>query len=96
VPEAQATSVGEGTWSVVGHDDDALELLRNRIDLRHAKGAVMAEWYRNIHTGKIEEGKQSLSSEVDGPYATREDAARAPEIAAERSRKWAEDDAKND
>lgn len=56
----------------------------------------MSEWYRNIRTGEVEEGKQSLSSEVDGPYATREDAVRAPEIAAERARKWAEDDDKND
>jgi hypothetical protein len=56
----------------------------------------MAEWYYNIRTGEVEEGRQSLPTEVDGPFATREDAARAPEIIAERARKWAEDDAKND
>jgi hypothetical protein len=56
----------------------------------------MAEWYYNIRTGEVEEGRQSLPTELDGPFATREDAARAPEIIAERARKWAEDDAQND
>jgi hypothetical protein len=54
---------------------------------------VMTEWWYNHKTGEVEEGPQSLGSERDGPYATREDAARAPEIARERSRKWAEEDA---
>ncbi|HAM27754.1 MAG TPA: methionine aminopeptidase [Microbacteriaceae bacterium] len=56
----------------------------------------MTEWYYNIRTGEVEEGRQSLASELDGPFATREDAARAPEIIAERARKWAEEDAAND
>ena len=55
----------------------------------------MTEWYYNIRTGEVEEGKQSLASELDGPFATQEEAARAPEIIAERSRKWAEEDAAN-
>jgi hypothetical protein len=53
----------------------------------------MTEWFYNIRTGEVEEGKQSLASDLDGPFATREEAARAPEIIAERSRKWAEDEA---
>jgi hypothetical protein len=56
----------------------------------------LTEWFYNIKTGEVEEGRQSLASELDGPFATREDAAKAPAIIAERSRKWAEDDAKND
>ncbi len=56
----------------------------------------MTEWFYNIRTGEVEEGRQSLSVDLDGPFATREEAARAPEIIAERSRKWAEEDAKND
>ncbi|MET4780110.1 methionine aminopeptidase [Glaciihabitans sp. UYNi722] len=56
----------------------------------------MTEWYYNNRTGEVEEGRQSLASEVDGPFESKEDAARAPEIIAERSRKWAEDDARND
>ncbi len=54
----------------------------------------MSEWWYNHRTGEVEEGPQSLGSDRDGPYASREDAARAPEIARERSRAWAaEDDA---
>ena len=47
------------------------------------------QWWYNHKTGEVEEGPQSLGSDRDGPYATREDAARAPEIARERSRQWA-------
>ena len=53
----------------------------------------MTEWWYNHTTGEVEEGKQSLGSELDGPFATREEAARAPEIAKERARKWAEEEA---
>jgi len=56
----------------------------------------MTEWYYNRHTGAVEEGPQSLGSERDGPFASKEDAARAPEIIAERARKWAEEDAENE
>lgn len=55
----------------------------------------MTDWYYNRRTGDVEEGAQSLGSDRDGPFATREDAARAPEIIAERARKWAEEDARN-
>lgn len=53
----------------------------------------MAEWWYNHVTGEVEEGPQSLGSDRDGPFASREDAERAPEIAAERARKWAAEDA---
>lgn len=49
-------------------------------------------WY-NSRTGEVEEGPQSLSLDRLGPFATREEAARADEIVAERARKWAEEDA---
>ncbi len=52
----------------------------------------MTEWWYNHKTGEVEEGLQSLGSERDGPFETREDAARAPEIIAERSRQWAAED----
>lgn len=55
----------------------------------------MTDWYYNIRTGEVEEGRQSLASDLDGPFATREDAARAKEIIAERSRKWAEEEREN-
>ncbi len=56
----------------------------------------MSEWWYNHKTGEVEEGPQSLGSDRDGPYATREEAARAPEIAAERARAWAAEDAADD
>ena len=53
----------------------------------------MTEWWYNHKTGEVEEGAQSLSSDRDGPFATRDEAARAPEIIAERARRWAAEDA---
>lgn len=49
----------------------------------------MSEWWYNHVTGEVEEGPQSLGTDRDGPYATREEAQRAPEIARERARAWA-------
>ena len=56
----------------------------------------MTQWWYNHKTGEVEEGPQSLGSDRDGPYDSPEDAQRAPQIAAERARKWAEDDASGD
>lgn len=56
----------------------------------------MTEWYYNIRTGEVEEGKQSNAADLDGPFATREDAARATEIIAERARRWAAEEAQDD
>lgn len=53
----------------------------------------MDEWWYNHKTGEVEEGAQSLGADRDGPYASRQEAARAPEIAAERARRWAAEDA---
>lgn len=49
-------------------------------------------WF-NTRTGEVEEGPQTLSMNRLGPFATREEAARANEIVAERAKKWAEEDA---
>lgn len=51
----------------------------------------MAWWY-NHRTGEVEEGPQSLGSDRDGPFETREDAERAPEIVAERAKAWRDDE----
>jgi hypothetical protein len=56
----------------------------------------MSQWWYNNKTGEIEEGAQSLGSDRDGPFGSREDALRAPEIAAERARAWAAEDERND
>ena len=55
----------------------------------------MAWWY-NHRTGEVEEGPQSLGSDRDGPFDTREDAERAPEIARERAERWRDDDERDD
>lgn len=51
------------------------------------------QWWYNHKTGEVEEGPQSLGSDRDGPYDSRAEAARAPEIARERARAWAAEDA---
>ena len=53
----------------------------------------MTEYWYNNKTGEVEEGAQSLGADRDGPFTTRDEAARAPEIIAERARKWAAEDA---
>ncbi|MGL4339350.1 MAG: methionine aminopeptidase [Rhodoglobus sp.] len=55
----------------------------------------MTEWWYNNKTGAVEEGPQSLGSDRDGPFASKEEAERAPQIAAERSRRWDEEDAED-
>ncbi|MEJ6490469.1 methionine aminopeptidase [Leucobacter sp. USCH14] len=52
-------------------------------------------WF-NSRTGQVEEGPQSLSVDRIGPFATREEAARADDIVAERARKWREEEAAED
>lgn len=52
-------------------------------------------WY-NTRTKQVEEGKESLSMDRVGPFSTREEAERAPEILAERARRWAEEEAAED
>lgn len=51
-------------------------------------------WY-NLKTGEVERGPQSLGVDRAGPFPTAEEAARAPEIIRERSRAWAEEDARD-
>ncbi len=51
-------------------------------------------WY-NLKTGEVERGPQSLGVDRAGPFDTAEEAARAPEIIRERSRAWAEEDARD-
>lgn len=54
------------------------------------------EWWYNSRTGQVEEGPQSLAADRIGPFETREEAERAPEIVAERAREWAAEDAAED
>ena len=52
-------------------------------------------WY-NLKTGEVEKGYESPAIDRAGPFETPEEAARAPEIMRERSRAWAEDEARED
>ncbi len=51
-------------------------------------------WY-NLTTGQVEKGFASPAVDRAGPFDTAEDAANAPELLKERSRAWAEDDARD-
>ena len=53
----------------------------------------MTQWWYNDRTGEVEEGPQSLGIERIGPFDTREEAERAPQIVADRSKAWAAEDA---
>jgi uncharacterized protein YbaP (TraB family) len=52
----------------------------------------MTQWWFNNKTGEVEEGAQSLGSDRDGPFATREDAANAKQILADRAKQWADEE----
>ncbi|MBF0671182.1 MAG: hypothetical protein IR160_01180 [Salinibacterium sp.] len=52
----------------------------------------MSEWWYNTRTGEVEEGMKSSVVDRAGPFPSREEAARAPEIIAARSRQWAEEE----
>jgi len=50
-------------------------------------------WWYDWRSGNVEEGIMPLGRHRDGPYRTRDDALRGPEIARERAAAWnAEDD----
>ena len=52
-------------------------------------------WY-NLTTGKVERGFESPAIDRAGPFDTEAEAANAPQLLAERSRAWAEEDAEDD
>jgi len=50
------------------------------------------QWWYNHKTGEVEQGRQSLGLHRDGPFATKEEALRAPEIAKERAAAWEDEE----
>ena len=54
------------------------------------------QYYFNLTNGTVEEGHQSPGTELMGPYATREEAARALQTAADRNQAWDEENAEWD
>jgi len=61
-------------------------------DTPGAGGLPEPEFWYNERTGEVEEGPQSLAVHRIGPFPTREEAARALEIVAERARLAREED----
>ncbi|GAA1726866.1 hypothetical protein [Streptomyces yatensis] len=49
------------------------------------------EWYYCIRHQKVEEGPECRAADRLGPYASREEAARAMETARERNEEWQND-----
>jgi hypothetical protein len=49
------------------------------------------EWFYCIKHAKVEEGPECPAKDRLGPYASREEAARALETAEERNREWRTD-----
>ncbi len=52
-------------------------------------------WY-NLKTGEVEKGFESPAPDRAGPFDTPEQAAKAPEVIRERSRAWADEEARED
>ncbi|SIT74504.1 hypothetical protein [Microbacterium sp. RU33B] len=52
-------------------------------------------WF-NLKTGEVEKGFESPSVDRAGPFDTAEEAAKAPEVIRERSKAWADDEARDD
>jgi len=52
-------------------------------------------WY-NLKTGEVEKGFESPAPDRAGPFDTPEEAAKAPEVIRERSRAWADEEARAD
>ena len=54
------------------------------------------EYWFNTRTSQVETGKQTLALYRLGPFATADEAKRAPQIIAERAKAWREDDEEKD
>ena len=59
-------------------------------------GGKAGEWYYCLRHGKVEEGLECPAKDRMGPYASREEAARAIEIARDRDDRWRQDPRWND
>lgn len=57
---------------------------------------VPNDYWFNTKTGLVEQGKLAAAPYRVGPFATREEAARALEILTQRAKNWANEDANED
>ena len=74
-----------------------MSVLSRRLQMQVAEQTYLDEgssrWWYDPRTGQVSEGRMPSLPQMDGPYASRADAERAPEIARERAAAWnAEDD----
>lgn len=53
----------------------------------------MGDYWFNVKTGQIEQGHQSPGANLMGPYDSAEEAARAYEIARQKTERWDAEDA---
>lgn len=53
---------------------------------------AVPEYWFNVATGQVEEGHRSDSTDLMGPYPTREDAGNALQKARENTERWDEED----
>ena len=53
----------------------------------------MGDYWFNVKTGQVEKGHQSRGANLMGPYDSAEEAARAYEIAREKTERWDAEDA---
>ena len=54
------------------------------------------EFWFNLKTNQVEEGKQSIAVYRVGPFKTREDAEQALQILAKKAKDWRDDDEAQD
>lgn len=54
------------------------------------------QYWFNTNTGEVEVGKQSAAIYRIGPFSSREDAARALQVIAERTKAWQSDEEAED
>lgn len=54
------------------------------------------QYWFNTQTGQVEVGKQSLALHRLGPFTSRAEAERAPEIIALRAAAWREEEERNE
>lgn len=52
-------------------------------------------WY-NLSTGQVEKGFASPAVDRAGPFDTPEEAAKAPDVLKQRSKAWADEEARED
>lgn len=54
------------------------------------------EFWFNLKTNQVEEGKQSIAVYRVGPFSTREEAQRALQILANKSKEWRDEEEAGD